>query len=116
MGDVVDRVAHCAFFLYNPCGALVGMQVKGKTDQQYPFERAEKFTKIIRKLGVNEKQESYLDQFRRLIAEIGNAMGYIRMIRSGGFHCCSNAISFVRAEHNGLLRVAVASVGCAQGC
>ena len=22
----------------------------------------------------------------------GNAMGYIRMIRSGGLHCCSNAI------------------------
>jgi len=26
---------------------------------------------------------------------IGNAMGYIRMIRSGGLHCCSNAIRFV---------------------
>ena len=25
----------------------------------------------------------------------GNAMGYIRMIRSGGLHCCSNAIRFV---------------------
>jgi len=25
----------------------------------------------------------------------GNAMGYIRMVRSGGLHCCSNAIRFV---------------------
>ena len=25
----------------------------------------------------------------------GNAMGYIRMIRSGGLHCCSNAIRSV---------------------
>jgi hypothetical protein len=25
----------------------------------------------------------------------GNAMGYVRMIRSGGLHCCSNAICFV---------------------
>ena len=25
----------------------------------------------------------------------GNAMGYIRMIRSGGLHCCSNAIRFI---------------------
>ena len=25
----------------------------------------------------------------------GNAMGYIRMIRSGGLHCCSNAIRYV---------------------
>ena len=26
---------------------------------------------------------------------LGNAMGYIRMIRSGGLHCCSNAIRYV---------------------
>ena len=26
---------------------------------------------------------------------LGNAMGYIRMIRSGGLHCCSNAIRFI---------------------
>lgn len=26
---------------------------------------------------------------------LGNAMGYIRMIRSGGLRCCSNAIRFV---------------------
>lgn len=70
-------------------------ETKDKTDQRYPFERAEKFTKIIRKLGVNDKGESCLDQFRRLISEIGNAMGYIRMVRSGGLHCCSNAIRFV---------------------
>jgi len=25
----------------------------------------------------------------------GNAMGYVRMIRSGGLHCCSNAIQFI---------------------
>ena len=25
----------------------------------------------------------------------GNAMGYIRMIRSGGLHCCSSAIRFI---------------------
>eukprot|EP00039_Didymoeca_costata_P001169 m.50316 g.50316 ORF g.50316 m.50316 type:complete len:1190 (+) comp10662_c0_seq1:292-3861(+) len=70
-------------------------EIRDKTDQLFPFERAEKFTKLIRKLGLNEKNESYLDQFRRLITEIGNAMGYIRMIRSGGLNCCSNAIRFV---------------------
>jgi WASH complex subunit 7 len=26
---------------------------------------------------------------------LGNAMGYIRMVRSGGLHCCSNAIRFI---------------------
>lgn len=38
---------------------------------------------------------SYLDQFRQLITQIGNALGYVRLIRSGGLHACSNAISFL---------------------
>ncbi|ESO99519.1 hypothetical protein LOTGIDRAFT_113446 [Lottia gigantea] len=66
-----------------------------QTDQKYPFERADKFNKGIRKLGMTPDGESYLDQFRTLISQIGNAMGYIRMIRSGGLHCCSNAIRFI---------------------
>jgi len=65
------------------------------TDQKYPFERADKFNKGIRKLGMTPDGLSYLDQFRLLISQIGNAMGYIRMIRSGGLHCCSNAIRFI---------------------
>ncbi|XP_052261533.1 WASH complex subunit 4-like isoform X2 [Dreissena polymorpha] len=66
-----------------------------QTDQKYPYDRAEKFNKGIRKLGLTPDGESYLDQFRTLITQIGNAMGYIRMIRSGGLHCCSNAIRFI---------------------
>lgn len=62
---------------------------------QYPFERADKFNKGIRKLGLTPDGQSYLDQFRLLISQIGNAMGYIRMIRSGGLHCCSSAIRFI---------------------
>ena len=34
----------------------------------------------------------------------GNAMGYIRMIRSGGLHCCSNAIRSVNAIAQCLLK------------
>lgn len=46
-------------------------QARHKTDQQYPFERASKFTKAIRQLGVNSKGQSCLDQFRELITQIG---------------------------------------------
>jgi WASH complex subunit 7 len=60
----------------------------------YPFDRANKFHTEIRKLGV-EKGLSYLDKFRILISEIGNAMGYIRMIRAAGHHYISSAIKFV---------------------
>lgn len=66
-----------------------------QTDQKYPFERGDKFNKGIRKLGVTPDGDSYLDQFRTQVTQIGNAMGYIRMIRSGGLHCCSNAIRFI---------------------
>jgi len=38
---------------------------------------------------------TYLDHFRVLVTTIGNAMGYIRMVRSGGLHYCSNAVNFV---------------------
>ena len=42
-----------------------------KIQVQYPFERAEKFNRGIRKLGLTNDGLSYLDQFRLLISEIG---------------------------------------------
>lgn len=53
------------------------------------------FVKDIRKLGTTPTGQSFLDQFRVLITEIGNALGYVRMVRSAGLHYCSNAITFV---------------------
>jgi len=42
-----------------------------ETDQKYPYDRADKFNKGIRKLGVSADGLSYLDRFRMLITEIG---------------------------------------------
>jgi len=64
-------------------------------NNQYPYEQAERFNKEIKKLGINNKGQSYMDQFRGLVTEIGNAMGYIRMIRSAGMLYTGNAIKFV---------------------
>eukprot|EP00727_Mastigamoeba_balamuthi_P006130 m51a1_g2136 hypothetical protein (1117) ;mRNA; f:1715146-1719480 len=64
-------------------------------DIMYPFERADKFNKEIRKLGIVDGNQTFLDQFRILITHIGNVMGYIRMIRSGGLLYCADAIQFV---------------------
>lgn len=52
------------------------------------------FTKDIRKLGVTDGK-TFLDQFRILISEIGNALGYVRMVRSAGMKSCSEAASFL---------------------
>ncbi|XP_064467103.1 WASH complex subunit 4-like [Ornithodoros turicata] len=70
-------------------------ETRSQAEPKYPFDRAEKFNRGIRKLGLTPDGESYLDQFRALISQIGNAIGYVRMIRSGGLHCCSMAIQYV---------------------
>ncbi|XP_058800453.1 WASH complex subunit 4-like [Phymastichus coffea] len=61
----------------------------------YPYERAEKFQRGIRRLGVTPEGLSYLDRFRQLLAQIGNALGYVRLIRSAGLHASANAVSFL---------------------
>lgn len=64
--------------------------------QMYGYERAEQFCRGIRKLGCAPgSTESYLDLFRQLITHIGNAMGFVRMMRSGGIHCGSTAGLFL---------------------
>jgi WASH complex subunit 7 len=61
----------------------------------YPYERGLKFAKDIRKLGVTDAGKSYLDQFRMLITEIGNALGYVRMVRSASMYFCSEAVKYL---------------------
>ncbi len=52
---------------------------------QYPFSRAERFNKVIRKLGSSPDGLSYLDQFRVIITQIGTP----QITRSGADrqHC-----------------------------
>ncbi|RMC03042.1 hypothetical protein DUI87_20235 [Hirundo rustica rustica] len=45
-------------------------EVKDQNDHKYPFERADKFNRGIRKLGITPDGQSYLDQFRQLISQI----------------------------------------------
>ena len=47
----------------------------------YPYDKAEKLNKSIRRLGLMDNGESYLDKFRELISQIGNALAFVRMIR-----------------------------------
>lgn len=44
---------------------------KTELNQMYPYERADKFNVGIRKLGINQKGQSYLDLFRKVITNIG---------------------------------------------
>jgi WASH complex subunit 7 len=64
-------------------------------NNMYPYDRALKLVRDIRKLGVNEQGKTFLDQFRILITEIGNALGYVRMVRSASMYYCSEAVKFL---------------------
>jgi WASH complex subunit 7 len=60
----------------------------------------------IRKLGITESGQSYLDQFRQLIAEMGNALGFVRMVRLGGLSYCSATSGYVQFKQSSLLEIA----------
>lgn len=64
-------------------------------NNRYPYDRAMKFVKDIRKQGVFDGNKTCLDQFRVLITEIGNALGYVRMVRSASMYYCSEAVKFL---------------------
>lgn len=53
---------------------------KAQLEQKYSYERADKFNKGIRKLGLTPDGLSYLDQFRMLISHIGKMHVAVRWL------------------------------------
>lgn len=69
----------------------------------YPYDRACTFNRSIRRLGLDDKGQSYLDLYRILITQIGNAVGYVRMMQSGVVNCCSTASFYLPPLEEGFL-------------
>ncbi|ORC88736.1 uncharacterized protein TM35_000151670 [Trypanosoma theileri] len=67
---------------------------------EYPLSRAEKFIREMRKLGLADDGQTFLEKFRHLVSEIGNALGYMRMMRSGGLRAVADAAVFVPSIDN----------------
>jgi len=68
---------------------------KTKLENMYPWDKAEKMSRNIKRLGTTEKGVSYLDRFRQLITSIGNALGYVRMIRSASLRDNANLVKYI---------------------
>ena len=68
---------------------------KAATNSRFPYDHADRLLKDIKKLGVSDDGSTFMDHFRRQITEIGNALGYVRMVRSGGLHFVSQGIKFI---------------------
>jgi WASH complex subunit 7 len=49
----------------------------------------------IKRLGNTKQGISFLDKFRQLITQIGNALGYVRMIRSAALKDNSNLVKYI---------------------
>ena len=65
-------------------------------DNRYPYDHASALQQDIKKLGLSKDDKlSFLDKFRGLVTEVGNALGYVRMVRSAGMHATAEAIKFV---------------------
>ncbi|KAL3994037.1 WASH complex subunit 7 family protein [Acanthocheilonema viteae] len=65
-----------------------------KLGKMYPVSRAQRFSAAIRLLGVSD-DDLYLDKLRILITEIGNVMGYVRLVRSGGVEANMQSLGFL---------------------
>lgn len=59
------------------------------------MKRAERFNSAVVKLGVSPDGKTFLDKFRQLITQIGNTIGFIRMIRSGVIESSAYASHFI---------------------
>ena len=68
---------------------------KHKYDNYYPYDRAENMSRNIRRLGTTKGGISYLDKFRQLVTQIGNALGYVRMIRSASLKDNANLVKYI---------------------
>lgn len=68
---------------------------KNRLGNMYPYERAEQMNRTIKRLGTTGKGVTYLDRFRQLITGIGNALGYVRMIRSASLKDNANVTKYI---------------------
>ncbi|XP_017062331.1 WASH complex subunit 4 [Drosophila ficusphila] len=65
-----------------------------KLYHSYPYERADSFLKKIRKLGCSSSGETYMDLFRKVITQVGNAVGYVRLLQAGSKNANFRSRSF----------------------
>ncbi|KAH8309961.1 hypothetical protein KR067_010377, partial [Drosophila pandora] len=70
--------------------------------ESYPYERAENFLKKIKKLGVSTNGETYMDLFRKVITQVGNAVGYVRLLQAGSKNANYRSRSYMSKFENNL--------------
>ncbi|KAH8321131.1 hypothetical protein KR074_010591, partial [Drosophila pseudoananassae] len=72
----------------------------GEKYHSYPYERSENFLKKIKKLGLSANGETYMDLFRKVITQVGNAVGYVRLLQAGSKNANYRSRSYMSIYEN----------------
>ncbi len=65
---------------------------KEKLNGLYPYERATKVSQAIKDLS---SDENYLDTIRKRVCQIGNTLGFVRMIKNASLKDNHNLLKFI---------------------
>lgn len=63
----------------------------------YSWARALETAKFIRRLGRAKDGINFLEKVRQVVTQIGNSLGYVRMVRSAGIRCLSECLPYAQA-------------------
>ncbi|XP_001355110.3 WASH complex subunit 4 isoform X1 [Drosophila pseudoobscura] len=73
------------------------------TNESYPYERADTLLKKIKKLGLSGNGETYMDLFRKVITQVGNSVGYVRLLQAGSKSANYKSRSYMSRFHSSLV-------------
>ncbi|GET88970.1 hypothetical protein, conserved [Leishmania tarentolae] len=88
---------------------VVRQRKKEQQPCKYPVEQADQLIREMDRLGVAHDGVSFLEKARQLISEMGNALGFMRMMRSGGLRAVAEGARFVPLSTTAAARVPLSS-------
>jgi len=63
----------------------------------YEWSHAMQTARFMRNLGTASDGLSFLDKVKQVVCQIGNILGYVRMVRSAGMRCVGRSLPYIEA-------------------
>lgn len=73
----------------------IDKEKKSNQESFYPYERAKHLYKEIKSLVRFEDESNLVDQLRLIVTSIGNALGFVRLLRSASLNYSSKSVQFL---------------------
>lgn len=64
-------------------------------ESHYPYDKAKSLYKEIKNIQKYEDDSNMLDQLRIIITSLGNALGFVRLLRSASLNYSSKSVQFL---------------------